>query len=213
MADTPTGETVTPGDSQPTVQTPAAPAPAPANASDQADVERLRKEKEQADLRIRQLENEKAARDKADEEAKQQRLADNDEWKQIAEQEKAKREALENERQEAETKQALRLSEEAIFAEFSQDAIDVAKEAGLSLTEDSDSAKEAFKSRMQKISEKVVSTPQVTPNNPGVTPEANDRAELVQRMRYGDTAARDQAVNGLKSLDFMRAQAGYTNEQ
>lgn len=212
MEVTPNGETENPGASQ----TPATPAATPAPVQDNgsaADVERLRKEKEQAQMRINQLEKEAEARKKADEEAQQKRLEEQNEYKSLFEQEKAKREAIENERQEAETKEQKRLAEETIFAEFSQEAIEVAKEAGLALKDDSDEAKADFKQRLEKISQRVTSNAGVTPNNPGVQEQTVDRSEQVQRMRMGDKNARDQVINSLPVLDVMRKQAGYTSQQ
>lgn len=217
MADTPKeGETVTPGDSKTEVTTPSAPQSAPApqvNTTDNSEVDKLKKELEQAQMRANQLENEKKKRDEADAEAKRKQLEEQDEWKQIAEQERIKREELENERQEAERTQTLKFAEDTIFAEFSEDAIEVAKEAGLSLKDDSDEAKADFKTKLQKISDKVVNSNKVTPNNPGGSIQNEDRSEKVAKMRQGDKQARDEVIGGLEVLDRMRAQAGYTKQQ
>lgn len=216
MADTPTnGETVPPVVKN-DVTPPAAPQSAPApqvNTTDNGEVEKLRKELEQAQMRANQLNNQLEAKAKAEEEARQKQLEDQNEFKSLYEQEKTKREAIENERQEAETKQALRLSEETIFAEFDPTAIEVAKEAGLSLTDDSDEAKAALKAKLEKIAQKVVTTNKVTPNNPGAQPENHEeRAQLVQAMRAGNHQARDKVVRELSSLDLMRKQAGYSQQ-
>lgn len=215
MAGTSKDETVTQGDSQTTVTTATTPDPAPAvqDNGSAAEVERLRKEAEQKELRIRQLENEKAAREKAEQEAQQKQLEEQNEFKSLYEQEKAKREAIENERLEAEAKESKRLAEETIFAEFSQEAIEVAKEAGLSLKDDSDEAKADFKERLSKISQKVASNAGVTPNNPGVQEQPVDRSEQLQQMRAGNKQVRDQVINSLPVLDVMRKQAGYETSQ
>ena len=55
------------------------------NAVDTAEVERLRKEKEQADMRIRQLENEAKKRQEADEATRLTQLEEQNEWKTVAE--------------------------------------------------------------------------------------------------------------------------------
>ncbi len=209
MAGTPTGETVVSEDSKTTVTTPSA--PPQVNTTDNSESEKLRKELEQAQMRANQLQNQLEAKSKAEEEARQKQLEEQNEFKSLYEQEKAKREAIETERQEAETKQSLSLAEQAIFAEFDPEAIEIAKEAGLSLNDDSDEAKTTLKSKLEKIQSKVVNK-SVTPNNPGSVQEPDNKAELLQRMRAGDTKARDEAVSGLKSLDFMRQQAGYTKQ-
>lgn len=192
------------------VTPPSAPAPQ-VNATDNSELDKLKKELEQTQMRANQLNNQLEAKAKAEEEAKAKKLEEQNEFKSLYEQEKAKREAVENERQEAETKQALSIAEQAIFAEFDPSAIEVAKDAGLSLSEDSDEAKAALKTKLEKIQSKLVSTP-VSSNNPGITPENPDQTKKIEAMRAGNTQARDEVIGGLKSLDFMRAQAGYTKQ-
>ena len=212
MTDTTQVETATQEEVKNNVTTPSA--PSQVNTTDNGEVEKLRKELEQAQMRANQLNNQLEAKAKAEEAERQKQLEEQNEFKSLYEQEKTKREAIESERQEAETKQTLRLSEEAIFAEFDPTAIEVAKEAGLSLTEDSDEAKAILKSKLEKIAQKVVTTNKVTSNNPGPQPENHEeRAELVQAMRAGNHQARDKVVSTLSSLDAMRKQAGYTTNQ
>lgn len=210
MSDTTTVETATPVVKN-EVTPPSAPAPQ-VNTTDNSELDRVKKELEQTQMRANQLNNQLEAKAKAEEEAKAKQLEEQNEFKSLYEQEKAKREAQDNERQEAETKQNLTIAEQAIFAEFDPSAIEVAKDAGLTLTEDSDEAKAALKTKLEKIQSKVV-TGNVTSNNPGSLPEKNDRAELLPAMRAGSTEARDKAVGTLKSLDVMRAQAGYTQDK
>lgn len=210
MADTTTVETATPEVVKNDV-TPVATPPS-VNSNDNSEVEKLRKELEQSQMRANQLENEKKKREEADADIKRKQLEDQEQWKEVAEQEKAKREALETEKQEAETKQTLSIAEQSIFAEFSPEAIEVAQEAGLTLTEDSDEAKNTLKSKLEKIQAKVITGNTVTPNNPGNLPETNDRAQLVQAMRNGDKQAKDKVISTLPVLDVMRAQAGYTKQ-
>lgn len=210
MTDTPSGETATQEEVKNNVTTPSV--PTQVTTTDNGEAEKLRKELEQAQMRTNQLQNQLDAKAKAEEEARNQALEEQNEFKSLYEQEKAKREASENERQEAEAKEALRISQEAIFAEFPEDAIDIAKEAGLGLAEDSEEAKTALKERMQKIADKVVSTNKVTPNNPGAQVQNDERAELVKQMRYGNKEARAKVINTLPVLDQMRKQAGYTNQ-
>lgn len=184
MADTPTGETVTPGDTQTTVQTPAAPV---ANASDPAEVERLRKEQEQKDLRIRQLENEAAAREKADAEAKAKSLEEKEEYKTLYEQ----AQALLREKDEAESavtrQKELAAATTQVFQEYPANVVELAQTAGLKLTDDSDEAKTALKATLDAFKEKVGgSAPTATPNNPRETaPVVVDRAELTARAHPG----------------------------
>lgn len=209
MSDTTPVETATPVVKN-EVTPPSAPAPQ-VNTTDNSELDKLKKELEQTQMRANQLNNQLEAKAKAEEEAKAKKLEEQNEFKSLYEQEKAKREAVETERQEAETKQSLSIAEQAIFAEFDPSAIEVAKDAGLSLSEDSDEAKAALKTKLEKIQSKLVSTP-VSSNNPGITPENPDQTQKIRAMRAGNTQARDEVIGGLKSLDFMRAQAGYTKQ-
>lgn len=212
MADTPNGETVTPGDTQTTVTTSAAPA---ANAPDPAEVERLRKEKEQADLRIRQLENEAEARKKADDEAKAKQLEEKEEYKTLYQSEKTKRETLENQQLDAERKAAVSKAQNEVFSGFPSNVTEIAADAGLNLTDDSDEAKEALKTKLESIASKVSSKQTVNGNNPSPNsgPTGTDRAKLLQRMRFNDKTLSDnakvEAISTIPALDVMREQAGY----
>lgn len=215
MSDTPTGETVNTGDTQTTVTTSATPA---VNAPDPAEVERLRKESEQKDLRIRQLENERKAREDAEAETKRKQLEENEEYKSLYEREKAERERLANEQADAERKAALNSAQNEIFATFPADVTDVASTAGLSLTDDSEEAKVALKTKLEAIASKVSSTQTVTGNNPSPTaePTGTDRTKLLQRMRFNDKdlseSAKIEAISKIPALDAMREQAGYTKK-
>jgi len=207
MADTDNApETVTPGDSQTTVQTTA---PAPGNAVDPAEVERLRKEREQIEMERNRLRNQLAEREKAEEEARQKQLAANEEWKQLAEQNQAKLEALEKEREEAQRTAELKEATSSVFAQFPADVVEVANEAGLSASDNTEEAKEALKSKLEKIAAKVSTTTTTAPNNPSTQPvTASTRAELLERAKYGDKEARMQAISNIPAVEAMRKMAG-----
>lgn len=166
MADTPSGETAKPGDTQTTVQTPVTPAPVQSNAGDPAEVERLRKELEKQELRNRQLENERTAREKADEETRSKKLEEDNQFKELFEQEKAKREALESEQQKQERDAELMKAKQEALSGFSDEVKSLAEEVGLNLTDAEESSVEEFKGKLTKLSEKVSSETKVTPNNP-----------------------------------------------
>lgn len=149
MADTPTGETVTPGDTQTPATTVAT--PAPVDNGNAAEVERLRKEVEQANLRARQLENEAAARKKADEEAEAKRLDDNQEYKTLAEQERAKREELERQIEDRERKEELTTARAAALGDFSDEVRQQAEELGITLNSTDEAEVAAYKDKLTKI--------------------------------------------------------------
>ena len=169
MADTPNGETVTPGDSQTTVQTPA---PATGNV-DTAEVERLRKEKEQSDMRVRQLENERQARETADREAEAKRLKENEEYKQLYERSNAELEKLRTDREAEELRAKTTQATADVFKDYPEAVQQVAKTTGLTLSDDSEAARLALKEKLDSL-QKVVggTTPQVESTNPATTTPA-----------------------------------------
>jgi small-conductance mechanosensitive channel len=217
MADTPNGETVTPGDSQTTVQTPAT-TPV-VNASDPAEVERLRKEKEQADLRIRQLENQAAAREKADAETQAKKLEEDQKFKELWEQERQEKETLIREREEAQRKTELEAATSNLFKDYSPAVQELARTAGLALSDDSDTAQADLKAKLDTFASKIGS-PKVGPNNPGPTPApSTDRDRAVEVMRMNNIpnqarqAATRSAVSGLSAIKEMRAANGIPEAQ
>lgn len=208
MADTPTGETVTPGDSQTNATTTSTP---PQDNASAAEVERLRKEAEQKELRIRQLENERKAREEKDEAERQKQLEEQNEWKAIAEQNKAKLDALEKEREEAIAKMELEEKQNEVFKDFPEDVVELAKETGLTLSENSEEATEALKTKLNKLSERVVSKNKVTANNQNTVTNPESRAELLQEhaktqtIAPGATPAYDKALSGLNWVKYAKS--------
>jgi hypothetical protein len=171
MADTPTGETVTPGDSQTTV-TP--PTPAPAATVDTAEVERLRKQSEQADMRVRQLENEKKERDAKDAEERQKQLEEQNEFKTLYEKTNADLQALRDTQTAAERQAELSKLSEGILKDYPQAVVDVAQTAGLNLTDDGEAAQKTFKDKLDSLKEKVApgTGSTVTSSNPNTSAPA-----------------------------------------
>lgn len=187
-----------------------------------AEINELRKQKEQAEMRARQLENEKAAREKSDEEARQKELEEQNEFKTLYEREKEQRESLEREREEGAKRSAIETAKSAILSSYSAEVTEVAEAAGLTLLDDSESAKADLKKRLDVIAGKL---PSATPlkrvqGNNGVTvqPTGNeaDDAKLYERMRYSDRnisdAARSAAIKKIPALDVMRRNAGLSTE-
>lgn len=224
MADTPvTGETVTPGDSQTTVQTPAAPV---ANASDPAEAERLRKESEQKDIRIRQLENEAAARKKAEDEAAAKQLEEQEEFKKLYETEREKREQLERS-QEASTRQAeLSTATEEVLKDYPEAVVNLAKTAGLGLSDTTDEAKaslkeklDAFKATVSPGSQTATSTNPSTNDVPVTTageglgrPRTVGFAEENSQLRDQPNPEKvGQYISGLNAVKRMKQDAGLSS--
>jgi chromosome segregation ATPase len=195
MADTPTsGETVVPeAPSNTPVQTPA---PTPqGNASDTAEVERLRKEVEQANLRARQLENEKLAREKADEEAEAKRLESNQEYKTLLEQERAKREDLERAEEARTQKAELDAAKADVLKDFSEDVQKQAEDLGIDLSNAEEATVTSYKEKLTKLNDSFGSNGRPTSNNGRQTNPKYDEHEVLQAYAKGDNTAIEEAMN------------------
>lgn len=206
MTDTPNSETVVEPKND---ATPSAPQPV-VNTVDTAEVERLKKEAAQAQMRANQLENELKKREAAEEAAKLKQLEENNEWKSVAEQNRIKLEALEAEREADERAKELAAAKQEVFKEFPAEVIELAEETGLNLSDVTDDAKEALKAKLEKIQSKVVTNKPVTPNNPAnPAPVDADRSEKLKRMAYGDKQAREEIISSLPGVEAMRKMAGF----
>lgn len=174
-----------------------------------AEVEKLRREKEQAEMRANQLANELKAKSEAEEEARRKQLEENEEYKTLYQREKEERERLENERKDAAKKAGVSTAQSEIFAKFPKEVVEVAETAGLSLADDSDEAKQQLEERLKTLADKV--GPKKTPgaNNPGqVTQVEPERAQILDGMRRGDPGATRQAISTIPALKKMREIAG-----
>lgn len=205
MVDTPTngGETINPEAPSNNATPTATPQ---VNAVDTAEVERLRKEAEQARMRANQLENEmkKIAEEKEAEKLKQ--LEEQNEWKTVAEQTKARLEAFEKEKEAEQRSKELSQATNSVLAEFPEAVQEIAKETGLGVTEASEEAQAAFKAKLQKIADQL---PQAKPsaNNPSPQSSATQN-DLLVRMANGDREARQQAISQIPAVQEMKRMAG-----
>lgn len=183
------------------------------NAVDPAEVERLRKEAEQKELRIRQLENEAKAR--ADKEAQEEaeRLAKQGEYKTLLEQEAAKRKALEDQIAEDRKKSDLAEARNTVSKDFSAETIKEAEELGIELTDASDDAVASYKAKLDKLQAKSATKP-VTPNNGNHTaPTGQSREELLTSYITDNRESTfDAALNTIPALNKMRADNGDTQQ-
>lgn len=175
-----------------------------------AEVERLKKEAEKAIIRANQLSNELKKRDEAAEAAKLKQLEENEEWKSLAEQERAKREALEAEKEAEKRQSELKTATSQVLSQFPAEVVELAEEMGLSLTDTSDEAQIAFKEKLEKVQAKVVKDAKVTPNNPQALPTKVSDEELLKRMGNGDKEARHQVISNLPGVQEMRKMAGFS---
>lgn len=171
---TPTGETQVVTDpktnANPTVTQ-------PSQTVDPSEVERLRKEAEQATMRANQLANQLKAREDAEAAAKAKELEESNQFKTLYEQEKAKREAAEAAQADALKQATLKAKAEEVFAEFPAEVKTLAQETGLTLADVEEDAVAAFKAKLEKVGS-LIKQPKVTANNPGnaTTPTAQQPA-------------------------------------
>lgn len=185
MADTPEGETANPGTPENNNSNPVNPTP-PAQDNLQAEVERLRKEAEQARLRANQLENEKKAREEADAEAQAKKLEEQQEYKTLLEQERAKRAELESEAEKREAQAELNKAKADVLKDFDDDVREQAEELGIDLTTADEAAVTSFKEKLEKIQTRLTGTANVTPNNRRTTnapamPQGDDLRIALQK--------------------------------
>lgn len=169
MSDTPN-----PGETETTVTpkndaTPTAPAPAP--KTEDTAVEDLKKQLQQQELRANQLANQLKAKEEAEAKAKEKELEEQNQYKDLFEQEKAKREALETQ-QETEKRQAeLEEAKAETLAGFSDDVKKAAEKLGLTLLDTDESSVEAFKEKLAVLQGESSDQNPVTPNNPNPSPQ------------------------------------------
>lgn len=211
MSDTPTGETVTHSDSK-TTET--AQASVKDNASDLA--EEHKKAAEQAQMRANQLENELKKIKEAEEARKAKELEEQNEWKTLAEQREAKLKEIEEQR-EAEQRQAeLKSGTSEVFNEFSQEVVEIAKEAGMGLVDVTDEAKAELKAKLEKIQSRVVKDSTPTPNNPNTASAASTAEQLIEQLRYGSRQQKQEAKNSLigslEAVKQMKRMSGYRDQ-
>lgn len=193
MSDTPNGETAMtkPLDNNVTVPT------TPVVNVDPTVADALKKA-EQAQMEANMLRNKLKAIEDATAAARAKELEDQQEYKTLYEQEKAERERLAIERERDSLSQSIKTEESKIIAEYPQEVLDIAKELGFGLTDSSDEAVATFKSKLDKVSEKVGAKNGVTPNNTRTTMNTVSREEkLAQYRKTGDPAVMGQIIGDL----------------
>jgi hypothetical protein len=211
MADTPpTGDPVKPEALENNVTPPAA-APV-ANAVDTAEVERLRKEIEQANLRTRQLENEKAAREKAEAEAKAKELETQQQFKTLAEQEKARADAAEATIATNTKNAELKSETDKLFTDYSPEVRKLAETTGLTLTDTDESTVTAFKAKLDEI-KGMVGGQKVTPNNPNQsTPQGPSLEDADGMIKTPLMNSPDKLDEYFKAMPGIRSMMGPVEE-
>lgn len=213
MPDTPTGETGNAGDSKTTGQPTATPQ---VNAVDPAEVERQKKAAEQAQMRANQLENELKKFKEEQAAAKAKELEEQNQFKSLYEQEKAKREEIETERETSKRQAELTTATDTVLGEFSQEVVEIAKDAGLGLSDNTEEAKAALKEKLAKIQEKVVKNSTPTPNNPSTGSATPSAEQQIETLRYGSAQDKQRVktdlIGNLGAVKAMKQMAGYQDK-
>jgi hypothetical protein len=172
-------------------------APAPSNepgtasvppvVNTSADVEQAKREAEQARIRANQLENENKKLKEAQEAARQKQLEEKEEFKTLYEQTATRLKEIEDRDAVNERAKELSTATEEVFKDYDPKAVELAKVAGLSLSDSTDEARTALKEKLDIFQKQVgpsASTPgSNNPHNPA--PAAATREELVRRNGDG----------------------------
>jgi hypothetical protein len=163
MADTPpVGETVVVGDSKTTV-TPST--PPVVTAADTGEAEKLRKELEHARLREAQLANQLKAKEEADAATKAKEMEEQNQFKELYEQERAKREAIETEAEAKERQAEIAKAKKDVLSEYSDEVKTLVDELGLDLADADEATVATFKEKVAKLDKGATVTGKVTSNN------------------------------------------------
>lgn len=171
------------------------------------DADMAKKEAEKARMEANMLRNKLAEIEKAEATRRAKELEEQNEYKTLYEQEKAERERLIFEREEAERKATLQAEQVTVLAAYPEEVREIAIDAGITLTENSDEAKAQLKSKLDKIAEKIGGAAKVTPNNTRSENKNVSREELVaQYKKTGDPQAIQAAVNELSFIKNFNSQ-------
>lgn len=206
MADTPKeGETVVVDDSKTTVPV-TTPTVTPEVKSNDSEVEKLRKEKEQAEMRANQLANQlKAEQDaKAAQEAKE--LEEQNQYKELYEQEKAKREEFETEAETRERQTEIAKAKKEVLGEYDDEVRTLVEEVGIDLTDADEATVEAFKEKVEKISKRVATSKVGGNNQPTVTGKPELSGDELKTALKDDKAFHDIVTSKYPGIASMTNQ-------
>jgi hypothetical protein len=147
---------------------------------DPAEVEKARKEAEQARMYANQLENKLKAKETEEAAAKAKQLEEKEEFKTLYETLKSQIDERDAKDAEKARREQLTTATEDVFKDYSADAIELAKTAGLTLTDDTDEARTALKEKLDAFQKKVgTSAPAPRGSNPRQdAPQVVDRSSL-----------------------------------
>lgn len=201
MTDTPTGETASAAPSnEPSTTT------APPQVNSSVDVEAAKREAEQARIRANQLQNQLDKIQKEQEAAQQKQLEEKEEFKTLYEQTQSRLKEIEETQSAQERAKELSAATEEVFKAYPTNVVELAKTAGLSLSDDSEAAQASLKEKLDAFQKQVgSSTPRPSANNPHTpAPAEPARAELLGRMKAGDATATSEFIKNLPAVQRMK---------
>lgn len=160
---------------------------APITDNSSAVVEDAKRKAEQATLRANQLQNELDKIKQTQSDSQQKQLLEKEEFKTLYEQSQSRLDEITKAQEAQERQSEITAATNDVFKDYSPDTIELAKLAGLGLSDDSDSAKAILKEKLDAFQAKVGNNaPTVLSNNPRqLTPETVDNASLVARDHAG----------------------------
>lgn len=148
-------------------KTNANPTPVATPAVDTGEVEKLRKEKEQAEMQANMLRNQLKEKEDAEAAARTKQLEEQNKFKDLYEQTQAKLRETETAIETAQKAAEVKTATDKLFADYPEQVKVIAEETGLSLADTDEDTIAAFKTKLDKLTP-MVSGGKVTPNNPGV---------------------------------------------
>lgn len=143
----------------------------------------LRKELEQLRMRANQLENEKRESDKAAAEADRQKLEEQNEYKTLFEKTDAELRAIREREEKASRSAELSKVSEDVLKDYPKEVQELAATAGLTLTDESEVSRTAFKEKLDGIAQRINPTQTSTSNNPSSLPASgNQNPDLADEL-------------------------------
>lgn len=172
--------------------TPTAPSNEPGTAAvppvdnSSADVETAKREAEQARIRANQLENENKKLKEAQAELDRKSLEEKEEFKTLYEKTQAQLDEIKATQENANRQAQLTEATNTVFKDYPAEVVELAKTAGLSLSDDSETAQTALKEKLDAFKVKITPGSTVTSNNPSTpTQQELTREQLVTKGEDG----------------------------
>lgn len=158
--------------------------------TEDSEVEAARKRAEQAEMQANMLRNQLKAKEDAEAAAKAKQLEEQNEYKTLYEQEKAKREEADREREADEQRKAVTETRQNILSDYTDEVKETAKKLGLDLNDVTEEAVTEFKGKLDTLQSQA-SNQRVTPNNPGAPSGKQQYSREELYLILNDPAKRD----------------------